>query len=77
MHQILLTLKKMNFQILEEINDIEKDNSELQLFDKIKTINQINAKCIIIKNALKKREELKRNVIQTFQKREKHFILSR
>jgi hypothetical protein len=39
MHQILLTSKKMNFQILKKINDSEEDNIKLQLFDKIKTIN--------------------------------------
>jgi hypothetical protein len=57
MHQTLLTSEKMNSQILKEINDTEKDNSELQLFDKIKTINQTNAKCTIIKNALKRNEK--------------------
>jgi hypothetical protein len=57
MHQILLTSEKMNFQILKEINDTEKDNFELQLFDKIKTINQTNAECAIIRNALKRNEK--------------------
>jgi hypothetical protein len=57
MHQILLTSEKMNSQILKEINDTEKDNSELQLFDRIKTINQTNAEFTIIKDALKKNEK--------------------
>jgi hypothetical protein len=57
MHQILLTSKKMNFQILEEINDTEEDNSELQLFDRIKTTNQTDAECTVIRNALKRNEK--------------------
>jgi hypothetical protein len=57
MHQILLTSEKMNSQILKEINDTEEDNSELQLFDRIKTINQTDAECTIIKNVLKRNEK--------------------
>jgi hypothetical protein len=57
MHQTLLTSKKMNSQILKKINDIEKDNSELQLFDRIKTTNQKNAKCTVIRDALKRNEK--------------------
>jgi hypothetical protein len=57
MHQILLTSEKMNFQILKEINDIEEDNSELQLFDRIKTINQTDTECTIIRNALKRNKK--------------------
>ncbi len=57
MHQTLLTSKKMNSKILKKINDTEKDISELQLFDRIKTINQTNAECTIIRNALKRNEK--------------------
>jgi hypothetical protein len=57
MHQILLTSKKMNSQILKEINDIEEDNFELQLFDRIKTINQTDAECTIIRDALERNKK--------------------
>ncbi len=57
MHQILLTSEKMNSQILKEINDTEEDNSELQLFDRIKTTNQTNAECTIIRDALERNEK--------------------
>jgi hypothetical protein len=57
MHQTLLTSEKMNSQILKEINDTETNNSELQLFDRIKTINQTNAECTIIKDALERNEK--------------------
>jgi hypothetical protein len=57
MHQTLLTSEKMNSQILEKINDTEENNSELQLFDRIKTTNQTNTKCTVIKNALERNEK--------------------
>ncbi len=55
MHQILLSSKKMNSQILQEINDIE--SKKLQLFDKIKNANQTDAKCTAIRNALRQNKK--------------------
>ncbi len=55
MHKILLFSKKINFQIFQEINDIESE--ELELFDKIKNVNQTNANCTKIKNALKRNKK--------------------
>jgi hypothetical protein len=57
MHQTLLTSEKMNSQILKEINDTEEDNSELQLFDRIKTTNQTDAECTVIRDALERNEK--------------------
>jgi hypothetical protein len=47
----------MNLQILKKINDTEENNIKLQLFDRIKTVNQTNVECTVIKNALKKDEK--------------------
>jgi hypothetical protein len=33
MHQTVLTSEKVDLQILQELNDIEEENSELSLFD--------------------------------------------
>ncbi len=55
MYQIILSSKKINTQILQEINDIESE--KLQLFDKIKNANQSNAKCTAIRNALRQNKK--------------------
>jgi hypothetical protein len=55
MHQILLFSKKVNFWIFQEINDIE--SKKLQLFNRIKNVNQTNAKCVKIRNALKRNDK--------------------
>jgi hypothetical protein len=57
MYQIILFSEKINARILQKINDIETDNADLQLFDRIKNVNQTNAKCIEIKNALKRKNK--------------------
>jgi hypothetical protein len=57
MHQILLSSKKVDFRILQKINDIETNNAELQLFDRIKNVNQTNANCIDIKSVLKRNKK--------------------
>jgi hypothetical protein len=55
MYQIILSLKRMNARILQMINDIEQ--KELQLFDRIKNVNQMNTKYIKIRNALKQNDK--------------------
>ncbi len=55
MHQILLSSKKGNSRILQKINDIESE--ELKLFDKIKNVNQTNANCTKIKDALERNKK--------------------
>jgi hypothetical protein len=51
MHQIVLSLNKIDSRVVQELNDTEKD-TKLSLFDKIKTANQENRNCIIIRNAI-------------------------
>jgi hypothetical protein len=55
MYQIILSSKKVDARILQEINDIEQE--ELQLFDRIKNVNQTNAKCIEIRDALERNDK--------------------
>jgi hypothetical protein len=55
MYQIILSSKKVNVRILQEINDIESE--KLQLFDKIKNANQTDAKCIAIRDALRQNKK--------------------
>ncbi len=57
MYQIILSSKKVNRRILQKINDTKEDNIELQLFDKIKNVNQTNEKCIAIRDALRRNEK--------------------
>jgi hypothetical protein len=42
MHQNVLSSEKVDSRILQKFNDIEKENSELSLFDKVKLTNQKN-----------------------------------
>jgi hypothetical protein len=57
MHQTVLTSEKVDSQILQELNDIEEENFELSLFDKIKTANQEDVTCVIIKDAIRNRKK--------------------
>ncbi len=57
MYQIILSSEKINARILQEINDIETNDADLQLFDRIKNVNQTSANCIKIKNALKRNDK--------------------
>jgi hypothetical protein len=53
MHQTILTSQKVDSQILQKLTDIEKENFELSLFDRVKTANQKNVTCVIIKDAIR------------------------
>ncbi len=55
MYQIILSSEKVSIRILQKINDIE--SKKLKLFDKIKNVNQTNANCTKIKNALKRNKK--------------------
>jgi hypothetical protein len=57
MHQTILTSEKIDLQILQELNDIEEENFELSLFDRIKTANQKNSTCVAIRNAIQNRKK--------------------
>jgi hypothetical protein len=52
MHQTILTSEKVDSQILQKLNDIEEENFELSLFDRVKTANQENLTCVIIRDAI-------------------------
>jgi hypothetical protein len=55
MHQIILSSKKLNSRILQEINDTKTE--KLKLFDKIKTVNQMNEKCTAIRISLERNQK--------------------
>jgi hypothetical protein len=57
MYQTILTSKKVDSQILQELNDIKEENFELSLFDRIKTANQKNVTCVAIKDAIRNRKK--------------------
>jgi hypothetical protein len=57
MHQIVLSSKKVDSRILQKLNDIEKENSELSLFDKVKLANQKNSTCIAIRDAIRNKKK--------------------
>ncbi len=57
MYQIILFSKNINARILQKINDIERNDADLKLFDWIKNVNQTNANCIEIRNALKRNDK--------------------
>jgi hypothetical protein len=56
MHQTILSAKKVDSRIVQELNDTKK-NSELILFDRVKTINQEDRICIEIKKVLQKNKK--------------------
>jgi 3-methyladenine DNA glycosylase AlkC len=60
MHQTILSIEKMNSQIIQELNDTKKNSdsiSELFLFDKVKTANQEDRTCLIIRDAIRNRKK--------------------
>jgi hypothetical protein len=46
-YQTVLTSKRVDSQIIQKLNDIEKD-LELSLFDRVKLTNQKNSTCVAI-----------------------------
>jgi hypothetical protein len=57
MHQTVLTSEKVDSQILQKLNDIEEENFELSLFDKVKTANQEDVTYVVIKDAVRNRKK--------------------
>jgi 3-methyladenine DNA glycosylase AlkC len=56
MHQTILSTEKVDSRIVQKLNDTKKNlNSKLSLFDKIKSANQKNEICTIIRNAIRNR----------------------
>jgi hypothetical protein len=57
MHQTILSTERIDSRIIKELNDTEKD-TKLSMFDKIKSVNQINRTCIKIRKALQENKKL-------------------
>jgi hypothetical protein len=57
MHQIVLSSKKVDSRILQKLNNIEEENSELSLFDRVKLANQENSTCVTIRDAIQERKK--------------------
>jgi hypothetical protein len=58
MHQTILSAEKVDSRIVQEINDTKKNsNSELSLFDRVKTANQEDHKCTEIRKVLRKNKK--------------------
>jgi hypothetical protein len=56
MHQTVLSIERVDSRIIQELNDTEED-TELSLFDKIKSINQEDRTCIEIRKALQENKK--------------------
>jgi hypothetical protein len=56
MHQIVLSLSKIDFRVVQELNDTEKD-TKLSLFDRVKTANQEDRTCIEIRKVLQENKK--------------------
>ncbi len=55
MHQTILSTEKIDSRIVQELNDTEED-SELSLFDRVKSVNQRDSTCTAIRDAIQNRE---------------------
>jgi hypothetical protein len=56
MHQIVLSLNKIDSRVVQELNDTEED-TRLFLFDRVKTVNQKNRTCIEIRKVLQENKK--------------------
>jgi hypothetical protein len=56
MHQTILSAERIDPRIIQELNDTEED-TELSLFDKIKSVNQQDYTCIEIRKALQENKK--------------------
>jgi hypothetical protein len=58
MHQAILSAEQIDSRIVQKINDTEENsNSELFLFDRVKTANQKDRKCTEIKKVLRENKK--------------------
>jgi hypothetical protein len=60
MHQTILSTEKIDSRIVRKLNDTEEDtdlNAKLSLFDRIKTANQENITCTVIRDAIQNRKK--------------------
>jgi hypothetical protein len=56
MHQIVLSLNKIDSRVVQELNDTEED-TKLSLFDRVKTANQKDRTCIKIRKVLRENKK--------------------
>jgi hypothetical protein len=56
MHQIVLSLNKIDSRVVQELNDTEED-TKLSLFDRVKTVNQKDHTCIEIRKVLQENKK--------------------
>jgi hypothetical protein len=56
MHQTDLSAEKIDSQIVQKLNDTEKD-LKLILFDRVKTINQKNSTYLTIRNVIQNKKK--------------------
>jgi hypothetical protein len=56
MHQIVLSLSKIDSRVVQELNDTEKD-TKLSLFDRVKTANQEDRTCTEIRKVLQENKK--------------------
>jgi hypothetical protein len=59
MHQTILSVEKIDSQIIQELNDTKKNtnSTKLSLFDKIKLVNQKDSMCIDIRKVLQENKK--------------------
>jgi hypothetical protein len=58
MHQTVLSTEKVDSRIVQKLNDTEKNlTSKLSLFDRVKSANQKNEICTVIRNAIRDRKK--------------------
>jgi hypothetical protein len=55
MHQIVLSSNKVNSQIMQKLNDTKE--TELSLFDRVKSANQEDSTCITIRDAIRNKKK--------------------
>jgi aminopeptidase C len=56
MHQIVLSIEKVDSQIVQKLNDTEED-LKLFLFNRVKIVNQKNSTCTAIRDAIQNRKK--------------------
>jgi hypothetical protein len=53
MHQTILSAEKIDSRIVQELNDTEEEDSKLSLFDRVKSVNQKDVTCTVIRDAIR------------------------
>ncbi len=59
MYQTILSSKKVDSRVFQEINNTKTNNSKIQLFDKIKNANQVDKKCMTCRDRKQRKRDIK------------------